>query len=144
MSDEKKKREVMDGLMKRITAIMTQVREGAVNRVLESDPEIIHSFLRESGMEKSILIDGFQRAFVGVVWGADCERRALYDYEECINILMKDDEMSREQAVEYMEFNVEHSYLGDPSPLFFSSLKIPQEDVLAILSPIIDGGTLFH
>jgi hypothetical protein len=37
---------------------------------------------------------------------------------KCIDILMKRDDMTEEEAVEYFEFNVTGSYVGENTPVF--------------------------
>jgi hypothetical protein len=41
----------------------------------------------------------------------------VYDEEECIEVLMSQD-MDRETAIEYFEFNVVGAWVGDKTPLF--------------------------
>jgi len=49
--------------------------------------------------------------------------RALYDYDKCIQCLMDSYadgvENKREQAIEWMEFNVVGAFVGDKGPVFF-------------------------
>lgn len=84
--------------------------------------------------EPIILYDGFDEALIG--FGASYFNKpcAIYEYEKCIEILMKgssslcdlqeyddDDEfpdMSYEDAIEYFEFNVIGMYVGDHTPIF--------------------------
>ena len=44
--------------------------------------------------------------------------RACYDVPQCLAILIKRDNMSSEEAVEYMKFNVTGAYVGDRTPAF--------------------------
>ena len=41
-----------------------------------------------------------------------------YDTNKCIKILMSRDKMSREEAIEYFEYNVAGAYVGDHTPSF--------------------------
>ena len=62
--------------------------------------------------------DGFNAAFIGVTleWGPP---RAIYSYDKCIDVLMKNDgDMNYEEAVEYMELNVTGAYMGKQTPIF--------------------------
>ena len=67
----------------------------------------------------ALLADGFEDAFIGV---ARIFTRALacYDYEQCINILVLRDRMSREDAVEFFDFNVQGAYVGENTPVFLT------------------------
>jgi len=70
------------------------------------------------GAEQSVLLaDGFDQAFLGVVfeWGPP---RAVYSYEKCVNVLIERDKMTQEEALEYMEFNVVGAYVGEQTPIF--------------------------
>jgi hypothetical protein len=52
----------------------------------------------------TLFADGFEDALIGI--GRQFNRElALYDYEKCIEILMERDGMSREDAIEFFEFN---------------------------------------
>lgn len=63
-----------------------------------------------------ILADGFEEAFMG--YGFQFNNTvAIYDYEKCIEILMKD--MTMDEAIEYMDFNVIGAYVGPNTPIFY-------------------------
>jgi hypothetical protein len=77
--------------------------------------------------EEALLADGFEDAIVGI-----CERFGAvpvvaYDREKCIEILAaqfmedeEDDEDAYTSAVEYFDFNVAGSYVGDGTPVFLT------------------------
>lgn len=63
--------------------------------------------------------DGFEDAIIGVV----CDKvtgayRLAYSRVECINILIKRDGMTEEEAEEYFDFNVEGAYMGEKTPVW--------------------------
>ena len=68
--------------------------------------------------EEALLADGFDNALIGHTQGMNVV--AVYDYDLCIDILVKNDEMSIEDAVDYMSFNVVGAYMGEKTPLFVS------------------------
>ena len=70
--------------------------------------------------ENILLADGFNDAFVGIVERCGQPAIACYDRGRCIEILMKD--MSYEDAVEYFDFNVSGSYVGEYTPCFITTL----------------------
>ena len=78
----------------------------------------IESYLEEHGYEDQdiLLADGFEDAFVGVGESFAAAPKACYNYDACIDILMKD--MDEGEALEYMEFNVTSSYVGEFTPAF--------------------------
>ena len=72
-------------------------------------------------MNDILLVDGFEDAFVGVVESFGSKPKACYNIDTCIDILMSkpmSDEMSYEEAVEYLEFNVTQAYVGEYTPAF--------------------------
>jgi hypothetical protein len=66
--------------------------------------------------EESLLADGFDDAIIGIVDSFSDNPVVLYDKDKCIDILCKD--MSREEAIEYFNFNVMGAYMGDNTPKF--------------------------
>ena len=70
--------------------------------------------------EEALLADGFEDAFVGIA-RQFTRVLALYDYDKCLDILMKRDEMDQDTAEEYMEFNVLGAWVGENTPVFITS-----------------------
>ena len=60
--------------------------------------------------------DGFDDAIIGVGQRCGQEDIVVYDQEKCVDILAKD--MPREDAIEYFEFNVLGSWVGEDTPIF--------------------------
>lgn len=58
--------------------------------------------------------DGFDDAIIGIE--AD-SGRIIYSVSKCIEILIKNG-MDEEEAVEYFEFNVSGSYVGEKTPIW--------------------------
>tara|TARA_B100001175_G_C19017658_1_gene406527 strand:+ start:71 stop:316 length:246 start_codon:yes stop_codon:yes gene_type:complete len=73
------------------------------------------------------IADGFDQALVGSSISAfNREQVAIYDYKECIAVLMKD--MSEEDAVEYFQYNVIGSWVGEDTPIFINMHDIKDID----------------
>ena len=68
-------------------------------------------------MEDILYADGFEDAVIGIGQRFNYEV-AIYSSEKCIDILMERDGMTRDEAVEYMDFNVLGSYMGEHTPVF--------------------------
>jgi len=64
-----------------------------------------------------LLADGFDEAFIGTGSRCGWDDHAVYDADKCVEILVKQG-MSHDEAVEYFEFNVLGSYVGDSTPVF--------------------------
>ena len=73
--------------------------------------------------EEALLADGFEEAFLGVSEVFGRPPLATYDKEKCIDILVERDGMTYEEAVEYFEFNVSGSWVGDSTPIYLTLWK---------------------
>jgi hypothetical protein len=68
---------------------------------------------------------GFDDAFVGTTISAFGRKQvALYDYDKCILILMHDNHMSEEDAIEYFDFNVIGAWVGEGTPIFINQHSV--------------------
>lgn len=63
----------------------------------------------------SLLADGLEEGLIGWTYSQG-NVIAIYDYDKCIQVLMQD--MTEEEAYEWMEYNVVGSYMGEKTPLF--------------------------
>ena len=79
--------------------------------------EEISDYIEEHGMEGVLLADGLEGAFIGVSCGFG-PNKAVYDWGKCVEIFMKRDGMSGEEAIEHMGFNVTGAYMGEQTPEF--------------------------
>ena len=76
--------------------------------------------------EEMLFADGFDDALIGVCFKFGNVGCAAYNLERCYQILMeKNDEMTYEDAVEYMDYNVLGAYVGEHTPVF---ILIPEMD----------------
>lgn len=67
--------------------------------------------------EEALVAKEFEDALIGYTNGANLV--AVYDYDMCVHILMEDN-MTYEQAIEYMEYNVVGGYVGEKTPVFIT------------------------
>ena len=67
--------------------------------------------------EEALVAKEFESALIGYTNGANLV--AVYDYELCVHILMEDN-MTYEQAIEHMEYNVVGGYMGEKTPIFIT------------------------
>jgi|TARA_Y100000310_G_scaffold10252_1_gene10961 hypothetical protein len=68
----------------------------------------------------ALFADGFDGAIVGYEANGFC---CVYDYDKCMEILMNGqpegyEGMTKQEAHEYMEFNVVGAFVGDFTPSF--------------------------
>jgi len=72
--------------------------------------------------QEFLFADGFEAAIVGFTeMNMGSDSKVVYDWEKCVEILMKD--MSEEDALEYMSFNVTGAYVGEHTPIFIRLIK---------------------
>lgn len=59
--------------------------------------------------------DGFDESIIGI-----CTKslRLIYSIEKCVEILIIRDGMSKREAMEYLDFNVIGSYMGEKTPIW--------------------------
>lgn len=65
--------------------------------------------------EQFLIADGFDNAVIGV---EEQSMRLIYSVTLCLEILMVDEEMSLEDAIEHFEFNVSGAYVGEQTPIW--------------------------
>ena len=84
--------------------------------------ENIQGYIEENyphDLDKILLADGFEDAFVGIAESFGSKPKALYNSELCIDILIDRDGMEYEAALEHFSFNVTQAYVGEYTPVFF-------------------------
>jgi hypothetical protein len=73
-----------------------------------------------------LFADGFDEAIIGVAQTFHSFSIA-YDKNKCIEVLMKETDftqsMSEEEAIEYFDYNVVGSYVGEHTPTFIEIIK---------------------
>ncbi len=80
--------------------------------------EEIFALLSDEG---ALIADGFDKAIIGITFGVNMV--AVYSVQACIDILMENDEMNFSDAVEYFEYNMAGSYLGEKTPIFVYDIQ---------------------
>lgn len=71
--------------------------------------------------------DGFKDAVIGIGVRCSCPTLIAYDYEKCVKVLMEQN-MTYEQAVDYMEFNVTGAWVGENTPIFIHKMDMEEID----------------
>ena len=81
----------------------------------------------EEESDQPLHADGFEEALVG--YGVQFNQRlAIYDYARCVRVLVERHEMTEQEAVEYMEYNVVGAYAGRRTPVFLCMDNEPDTD----------------
>lgn len=75
--------------------------------------------------EEALLLaeDIFDEAIIGVLQRIGMSPIAVYDEEKLLTILMKEYEMSYEDAYEHYSYNIMGSYVGEGTPGFIIRLR---------------------
>ena len=75
---------------------------------------------KEGAVDSMLIADGFDDCIIGV----NSEyTKVIYSYSKCVDVLVNRDEMSKEEAVEFMVFNVVSSCMGDDKPIWCKDEK---------------------
>lgn len=78
-------------------------------------------YLKENYPEYLVLSpDYFDRAIVGVIEGCGTSGAVCYSVSEIIEILMKIEKMSEEDAWEWYDYNIAGAYMGKHTPVFLT------------------------
>lgn len=68
-------------------------------------------------LDDALFADGFDAALIGYVQRG-AATVALYDARKCIEILITEDGMTVEEAIEFFDYNVLGAWVGDGTPAF--------------------------
>jgi len=79
---------------------------------------MLEKILEQFQDDEILIADGFDNAVIGI---EENSMRLIYSVEKCINILM-DQGMDMTEAVEYFDFNVSGSYMGEKTPIWCDDL----------------------
>ena len=71
--------------------------------------------------DEILTADGFDDAVIGI---DDKTMRVIYSVTKCIEILMTEMDMGMEEAVEFFEFNVKGSEIGEKTPIWCEDMLI--------------------
>lgn len=69
--------------------------------------------------EEFISADGFEEAILGI---DDDKMIIVYSTKKILSILMQEEEMNYEDALEHFYYNIKGAYVGEKTPLFVEDL----------------------
>jgi hypothetical protein len=67
--------------------------------------------------------DGLDKAIIGVAHRCGNPTVVAYDIDKCIQLIEKNLNCEIWEAIEYFQFNVVGSYMGEYTPIFIEKLK---------------------
>lgn len=76
--------------------------------------------LLDLGYDEVIMFDNpsYEGALIGVTW----DNQAVYDYDLMIQSLIKEDNMTEEEAADFISYNASYHF-GDEYPIIMNSIK---------------------
>jgi len=80
-------------------------------------PEEIIELMTELN-DEALTMDGFHEAIIGIVERFGMPPIFLYDWQKCVDILIKGGCENVEEAEEYLQFNCLGAWMGDGTPAF--------------------------
>jgi hypothetical protein len=67
---------------------------------------------------EALLADGLEEALIGWTMNHHMPQCAVYDYQKCIEILVRRDGMTEEDADEFLSFNTLGAWVGPSGPIY--------------------------
>ena len=75
---------------------------------------------------EALLVDGLNEAVIGFGHQFSNAPVAIYDYDKCIEIYMRDHGWDYDEAMEWMSFNVIGAWMGEGTPIFMTKFEEEQ------------------
>jgi len=74
------------------------------------------------GDDEFLKINGFDDAIIGVE--ESVEQKLIYDIDKIAEILITRDQMTEDDAYEYISFNITSAYVGEKTPILVKTGKL--------------------
>ena len=78
----------------------------------------MEEYISDNHIEDIVREPGYEEAFLGVAFKSGTPI-AIYDYDMCIQILMRDQGMSENESIDYFDFNISNAVVPN-GPLFLN------------------------
>jgi len=72
---------------------------------------------------EALLCDGFDDAIIGMAERINLGPVIAYDVDIMMDIMMKRDGMTYEEAFEFFNFNIIGAWMGDHTPIFITTIQ---------------------
>ena len=72
--------------------------------------------------ESTLLMDGFEDAFLGFSRRINEPVLAVYSYDKMVEVLMTRDGMDYDEATEYIDFNCVGAWVGEQTPIIVQEI----------------------
>jgi hypothetical protein len=99
------------------------------NKLAQKIVKFIDTYGDEDHKKNIILADGLEEAFIGLAYrgGGNENQVAVYGVKLCISTLQRKNKWSREEAEEYLSYNIEPTYVGKYTPIFVEEMGQPPQ-----------------
>lgn len=77
--------------------------------------ELLNGIIKYYEDKEFLLADGFDDALIGVDTNT---YRLIYSTTKCVEILIIEQDMSLDEAIEYFDFKVKNTYTGEKTPIW--------------------------
>ena len=77
--------------------------------------EMLDNILEWFPEEEILKADGYDDAIIGI---DDSSMRLIYSVRKCIQILIEDEGMTEEDAVEHFHYNTKGAWVGEKTPIW--------------------------
>jgi len=81
----------------------------------------IYDYLESHDFNETVMLTGFDDAVIGITY----DEQLVYDYEKMIKIHRKNASCDRQEAIEYIDFNVINAIrgMGEYAPILMFAIK---------------------
>jgi hypothetical protein len=69
----------------------------------------------------ALICDGFDEAIIGIAERINMQPVVAYSVEKIIDIMINKDGMTYEEALEYYDYNILGSWMGENTPIFITN-----------------------
>jgi hypothetical protein len=73
---------------------------------------------------EALLCDGFDDAIVGLAERINLGPVVAYDVDKMLEIMVERDKMTYEEAMEYFDYNILGSWMGENTPVYIQTNRL--------------------
>jgi hypothetical protein len=73
---------------------------------------------------EALLCDGFDEAIIGMAERINLGPVVAYDVDKMIDIMIKRDGMTYEEAIEYFDYNILGAWMGENTPVYIQTNRL--------------------
>lgn len=102
---------------------MIYIKVGAIYQVTEAEKQqkqinMLKQIVEQYPDDEILKADGYDDCIIGYDYGTGENIRLIYSIKKILEKLVNEDKMEEFDAVEYFEFNMRGSYMGEKTPIW--------------------------